>query len=596
MFTPRTSLWDLASAFALIGLLTTGTWAELDDLGPVAWGLIAAFFALGYILLRAAGWPRVSWPKAARASWWPAGSLLIPLIAVTWLAWSGEFAFSGDHDHHVLANFAALSFWKKQWFGFLAFAAASAYGARGGRRAFWPLVIFAAMLIASFHAQTPREYFARYPATLYTLSVPFTVLSGWLDARHVWDLEKLINVLAPFVWLFVLRPRVLGRSGISAWTVPAVFLLLQKDSLYYIDSVYLETWPMVLLLTAMEALTIEGQPVWTAPLLAALACAFKDAAAIPFLFIGAAAVWSARRRPRDLATVLGTGALGIIPFVAYYLERRRVGVWRTLEITSWAESLTDARVDLFGFRLIEQFWWPGLVALLGVVLVGLVVAGRHVRGRGAAALIVAAGGLIQFPMFFMDRISLAWPGYPRLLLMPWLMVLAPTYLLSRAWSLALGLILGAAFLPALGSYLVDLRRPAYHRNFTEDYATPIFSPIRALIERGTNDLRPGQRIRWIRATEFEHPFVLPLVYRDLAKTYVFESVGSEAGEDLCRCAPGVALLISSHASRNIHARAPHAPYPANVDGVSRACLNAAEQTCLCMIEGDPVEGRLCVWR
>ena len=131
-------------------------------------------------------------------------------------------------------------------------------------------------------------------------------------------------VAAAVIWLFVLRPWLVGRWPDLRVLAFAVAIFWQQDVVYYFDSVYMEPWPLVLCLPVIEVLIDRGEvgaPV--ACLLIGAAATVKEPAifALPFVWLAGApwrGTWSERCRLTGCALAAG------VPFVLYFVARGSV--------------------------------------------------------------------------------------------------------------------------------------------------------------------------------------------------------------------------------------------------------------------------------
>jgi hypothetical protein len=298
---------------------------------------------------------------------------------------------------------------------------------------------------------------------------------------------RLPNVAAAIAWLFVLRPYLIGRWPDLQILPAAALVLWHKDVLHYFDSAYLEPWPVVLSLLAVEALIVRGReaaPV--ACLLVGLAAAVKEPfiLALPFVWI---AGMVPRGSMRDAARISGAGLAAGFPFLAYYAAGRTIDPTdlprRPLDLLQSYDGLLRYGQE-FGHQLAIAF--PGASAVLAIgAAVGIPFAIWRSRHKRIPLLCLLGAGMAILLFFALERFSQPWAGYFRFLLpaLPFFAAgliacghLLPVGTLAVVSLLALALHGHSAFTAVARS-----AGPATDRNFVEHYDAPISFPLKWLI-------------------------------------------------------------------------------------------------------------------
>jgi hypothetical protein len=328
--------------------------------------------------------------------------------------------------------------------------------------------------------------FVRYPAGGYLLGMPF--LGPAFLLHNVELAGRLPNVLAPVIWLFVLRPWLVGRWPDLRVLAFAVAIFWQQDVVYYFDSVYMEPWPLVLCLLLIEVLIDRGEvgaPV--ACLLIGAAATVKEPAifALPFVWLAGApwrGTWSERCRLTGCALAAG------VPFVLYFVARGSVAADAVETSRGFALGLPQEPlaqlVHDFAQRLAASFTLPGGVLYLAAVAL-LVWMMLCFTGRTTVLACMIASGVALVLLFVADRNSQAWLGYFRFLLpgLPFLVagLLAFGYRERRVFAAAAG---AAALVLQASSAWVAMARaagPVTAMNFIEHYDAAIFFPMKSLL-------------------------------------------------------------------------------------------------------------------
>jgi hypothetical protein len=267
------------------------------------------------------------------------------------------------------------------------------------------------------------------------------------------------------------------------------------------------------------------------------------------------------------------------------------------------QAFTAERIQLFSFRTIEQFHLVGII-LLALVLIYILISNYKIKNSIFLQALVFFGGLFQFLLYFTDKISQEYTGYPRLYLMAWVFLLSPIFLLSKKLSnFYMGAALTIVFI-VQGTVLFDfisvLQRPSYSQSFTEYYGIPYYFPIRELTQKAeaAGLLQPGQNIIIISPSQSVHFNVFPFAYHDLALKYSWKFAGAENQQLACQCRPGLATLVPTPQKINLNFSFPYAPYESNINLIQSSCLTQIEQTCGKCVESLGLDnqsfGKLCV--
>ncbi len=328
--------------------------------------------------------------------------------------------------------------------------------------------------------------FLRYPGARYLLDLPFLGPAFALN-----DLElagRLSNVVIAVVWLFVLRPWLIGRWPDLTILPVALLLFWQKDVIHYFNSVYLEPTGLIFALLAAELLIVKGRvsaPV--ACLLIGVAATVKEpfVLALPFTWL-AGEPW--RRDWRYFMRLSGAAIAAGLPFVFYVAARRSIdiadlGSNRSVQLDVSIKGLSEYA---HGFAEQIGLAFPGTsgVLAIGALLVIFVMLMLKPDRRIILACLLGAACLIA-ALFMVDRVSQRWAGYFRFVMysLPFLTggVLLLSQIMSPRWALAVS---GAVLLlqvPSAYTALAFALGPPAGRNFTEHTNSPLVFPIKSLI-------------------------------------------------------------------------------------------------------------------
>ena len=518
---------SLMSAVILAGVVISGAWTQLDEIGWAAWlalALVALFDYRGPTLR----WrrPKLSIP-VERIPLVASVVICALLLAHLALTWREEFGFSGDEGYHLSATRAFAIYFMRA--GPLLAAVLVIYVVLLLRGVRYATTAAMAGLLAASYALPQSAMFGRYPAGFYLLATPLNVIFDALDSPYPYTANHVMNVLSVPVWLFVLRPLVIGRW--PDWQVLPVALLIyfQGQALVYLGSTLIEPWSIVLLLLSVEALvTLPPEERWVALVLGSLSTAFKETPILllPTIWTLAFVEWRGLR-PHLRPHALSAAVAAVTPFVLYFLVRREAEVHRIVALAGAGEVWQPA-------RLAE--WLTNVTAALGVTgaaAVALLFVGtlRHL----AWALTTLA--LVTF--FFVDALGVPYTGYSRYLAFALVAlsgaIFATTHRTTdRRVLIAIPLVIaGLQAWPTARTFALDFR-PDYERNSLEWNGSLIRLPIRALI--GKLPALPGDTPARIRVVTFDTDLIsLRVVYPDLATRYELQPEGYATSPEACSC-------------------------------------------------------------
>lgn len=509
------------------GVVISGVWTQLDEISWAGWltlALVAVFDHLGPTLR----WrrPRPSMP-AERTPLVVAVAICALLLAHLALTWREEFGFSGDEGYHLSATRAFALYFMRA--GPLLSVVLVIYGVLLRQAVRYATTVAMAGLLAASYVLPESAMFGRYPAGFYLLATPLNVIFDALGSPYPYTANHVMNVLSVPVWLFVLRPLVIGRW--PDWQVLPVALLIyfQGQALVYLGSTLIEPWSIVLLLLSLEALVVlPADERWVALGLASLAAAFKETPILllPTVWILAFVEWRGLR-PHLRPHALWAAVAAVTPFALYFLVRREAEVHRIVALAGAGEVWQPA-------RLAE--WLTNVTAALGVTgvaAVALLFVGtlRHV------AWSLTTVGLVTF--FFVDALGIPYTGYSRYLAFALVAlsgaIFATTHrTTNRRVLIAIPLVIAVLQAwPVARTFALDFR-PDYERNSLEWNGSLIRLPVRALIDK--LPALPGDSPARIRMVTFDTDLSsLRVVYPDLAARYELRPEGYATSPEACSC-------------------------------------------------------------
>lgn len=511
------------SELIFAGLVLSGAWTQLDEIGWIGWAalaVVAAFDLLGPRLQ----WPRLSWPAVAgdRAATIAAASLSALVLAHLALTFREEFGFSGDEGYHLSATRAFALYFMRA--GPMLAVIVAMFAVLAFRRFRYASTVGVAALLAASYALPASPLFGRYPAAFYLLATPLNVLFDVVHSPYRYSANHVVNTLSLPAWLFVLRPLIIGRW--PDWRVLPVALLvyLQSSALVYLGSPMLEPWAIVFALLSMEAIVaLEPDRRWIAVPLCLAAICFKETMVLllPTVWLLACVEWRGWRpalRPGSIAL----GIAASTPFLVYYAVRTQLTLPRGHALD--ADGAVWVQV-----RLVD---WLGYVRAQ-VGLGSIIAAAAAIVLTVAAAPLWSATALAIAVFFFGDPISVPWTGYSRFVAYSLLAVCGAVFAtiyrrdLARRSLMAICAAIALLQLPGtLATFALDFR-PDHERNSLEWHGALIRMPIRSLASR-IPTVPGGDQVRRLRVTAFATDLIsLPVAYPDVARRYAFtNSLGS----------------------------------------------------------------------
>ena len=452
--------------------------------------------------------------------------ILAPLLTTFALGFDRDFPFSGDHYFHVGQAYRIAFWWlsppaspvvRVPTLDDVSQLLRHPAGLATSRAALavivvlatialyrWQRVValaFAAVAIVVW-GLTEHTIFVRYPGAGYLATMPFLGPAALL--RNVELAGRLTNVLAPLLWLFLLRPWLVGRWPDLRVLAFAVLLFWQQDVIYFFDSVYMEPWAFIFCILTIELLIVRGAPgAPIACLLIGAAATVKEPAifALPLVFL-AGAPW--RNAWRDVWTLAGCALAAGAPFVLYFAARNSVaadGIEASREFQAGLPPgpLSPYAAE-FAHRVMASLLPAGTV-LFGASLLLLLAMIVCWRSRRLALVCLLTTGLLLVGFFFVDRGSLAWLGSFRFLLpaLPFLAAgtLAFGEMTAPGWAGIAAVVVLLLQIPSAMAAMMRAIGPITGLNFIEHYDAAIFFPMKSLLAeaRAKGLLTPGDVVR-----------------------------------------------------------------------------------------------------
>lgn len=558
-------------AVILAGVVLSGAWTQLDEIGLAGWLALALVFVAD----RYAGgarWvrPALSNLGGGRLPVAAAAALCLLHLAHVGLTAREEFGFGGDEGYHLSATRAFAIYFMRA--GPLLALALVVYGTLWYRGSRYAATAAMAVLVAASYALPATPLFGRYPAAFSLLATPLNVAFEVFNSPYPHTANHVVNVLSLPAWLFVLRPLVIGRW--PDWRVLPVALLVyfQRPALVMVGGPLLEPWAVVFLLLALEALVaLDDDRRWIAVPLCTIATCFKETAILmlPTIWVLACVEWRGWRpsiRPGGLAI----GAASIAPFLVYLAVRRGMNVARGYEVAGIGATFALTRIAEWLAMVRTQLGTGALIAAAAVIA----VAARYGLLWIATALAVAL-------FFFLDVASLPYTGYSRFLAYSLVAacgaVFAWTYRVpdrGRALVLTCAALVLLQAAPAMRTFALDFQ-PDHERNSLEWNGAMIRLPIRALTSR-LPAMEGGDQVRRIRVVTFGTSLdSLRVAYPDLATRYELVR-GDDTGD--CQCRDNAEAVLAGF------------EWPANLGdttanrdaftSASTSCVRQIERTCV----------------
>jgi hypothetical protein len=438
--------------------------------------------------------------------------LLLPLLLSLLLGLNREFPFSGDPSFHLKQAIYTAFWWlspvatppigmlgrelnvdmvrdlaARPWLLLEARATVLIVGLAVVAlcyRKSGPLGLAVAALGLTGWGLAEHAIYLRYPGGWYLLAAPFMApayLAGNIELGG-----RLVNVLAAVLWLFALRPWLIGRWPDVPLLAVGSLLLWQQDALFYFDSVYTEPWALVFAMLAVELLVARGAAgVAVACLLIGVASTIKEPyiLALPFVWL-VGRPWHAPFADtlRNSGAALAAG----FPFIFYYTARRSVDIADLVTDRSAEFTVSNLGQYFHGFFLRLAGDYAGTAAIVAVfALAALAVFAVRPSDRRLVALCSIAAAVFIISFFAFDHISLTWAGYFRFFMYPLPFLAIGLLLFGYAATprVAFGAGLAALVLLAPSAYTAVAwsAGPASGRNFAEHYDSPIVFPLKAIL-------------------------------------------------------------------------------------------------------------------
>lgn len=563
------------SAWVLAGVVVTGAWTQLDEIGLAGWLALVLVFALDRYADTSLRWPRLRTP-ASRPPGIPliAGAaicaLLLAHVAITARE---EFGFSGDEGYHLSATRAFALYFMRA--GPFLIGTLVLFGVLRVKRFRYAATAAMVLLLASSYFLPESALFGRYPTGFYLLATPLNVAFEAANIPYPFTANHIVNALSVPVWLFVLRPLLLGRW--PDWRVLPVALLVyfQAPSFVYVGSALLEPWAVVFLLLSLEALAaFEPNERWMAVPLCAIATFFKETAILllPGVWLIACVEWRGFRPSIRRGGII-VGVASVAPFLIYYAVRRSVQIERVYEIASVGSTWTPARLREWLANVHTQVGTGGVLAIA--------VAFAWSARRDVTWIVTA---LVLALFFFADAGSIPYTGYGRFLAYSLIAgcgaVFASAYRSDERQKTltVLCALIALLQLPAVTRmFTLDLQ-PDYERNSLEWDRSLIRLPIRTLAEHIAS-AQGGDQVRRIRVITFGTDLSsLHVAYPDLAGRFDLQRDEQPVGAPDCRCRDNSEAVIAGFEWPANFGDTPAAR--AAFDHISAACVSQIDTTCL----------------
>ena len=574
------------AGYVFLCLFLSGLWNQLFTVHPlVPAGLGGLIFWLGRdggretVLLHS---PRKRKRNELALGLALGGLIWLPALIFFGMTYRQEFPLLGDHTHHLWTTLNVLAYWRSYALPVVGFSLClGVFVWKWRKPGAWPWIVFAFCLGMS--AMSPvYPFLGRYPSGFYFLAAPLQWLFQLLGWTDILNANRWVTVLSVGAWLFLFRPFFLGRWPDWAIFPVAVFLFFQKDMIYYATSSYLDVSAVGLVLLGMEAAWIEtgkrGKRPWLGVLLCGLACMFKEQAifAVPVALV----MGYGWKPSRASLTAL---AVAVAPFAVYWAFRGSLQM-RQLSFGSWAELLSVSRFEVFWARLFAQFHVLGLLAVF-VALGALAWQFWRIPGLRRPLFLCFGAALAVEVVTFLDQPSSPWTGYPR-----------------HEWNLkrerlliGLSLCLGVfQLVPTITAFHRELSSDFY-RGFVEHFDTPLYYPIRALVEKAEragllkSDMSGAPSKIWIEDPVAGHMYGGWLFsgYQDLMKRHLITTVGLADAD--CGCSEVHPNLLVGIVYRNSGI---YREFPAEKwrDRDLRPCAERVEATCKDVVRASAPDG------
>lgn len=267
------------------------------------------------------------------------------------------------------------------------------------------LIIITSIIFFSY-LYTPR---ITYPTGLYTISLPFNVISLILNYSLVGGL-RLANFLSIFFWLFFLRPLIIGKWPDYKIVFFSLIILINNQYIFLFTSSYLEAYCLILLLIALEVIIErKNYHIEKAIIIIAFASAFKQPVIflIPFLYI-LKQPWRlnfTELRNFTLLTLIFT-----MPFAIYYYYSIVLGNWprsTTIDITLF----NSENIKYFINKINNRHGLLNIFLILPFIFYSIFL--LNSLKKIFYFFILISSGLLLSLYLFLDFTSSPWIGYIR---------------------------------------------------------------------------------------------------------------------------------------------------------------------------------------
>ena len=252
------------------------------------------------------------------------------------------------------------------------------------------------------------KYDLNYPSGLYFLSLPFNFIVYFFNNISLMEGLRICNFLSIFIWLFILRPFVIGKSPDLNALLFSAFILWKLEFIYVFTSAYLEPYGLICLFVAIELSLKDNKNSNTAFWLGLSTC-FKNINIFLFPFFWLIAKpWKMNLHVLYKHTLYYV--LYAIPFLHFYYNTRIIGsVERTIKIDF--DLLTRERIDELFFRILNNYTIIELIIFLILIVMMLFrFFSKEFFFKYFLLILIA---LIIFSLFFLDKYAPWWVGYTR---------------------------------------------------------------------------------------------------------------------------------------------------------------------------------------
>ncbi len=546
--------------FSLLCIVIALSWVGVYELGPwvylplivlvtiiVLVGAGSEFSPMGYLksILAQLGSQNVSRYEVLLVSL----LIILPSVFFLLMTWNQEFPNIGDHEYHRGANKRAYYELRHHYMLLSFLVIGLVISVMVGKIWLYCILAIASLVWVGSSIEL-HSILYRYPGGGRFISAPLIrlALGEWLS---IFNASRLTNFASIVMWLLVLRPLLIGKWPSISILPFALMLFYQAEMVYFFTSVYLEPWALILIALTLELLLVNpGKNAYLkACLLLGMAAIIKEPAIffVPWFWL-AGRPWAKGLTHFKNAVLVGIAS--ILPFIIYYLVRQEHGVSRYKSI-GFEYLFSESWWTEMGYRMSFHLGTSGLILMLGVALLWLyfLVKKRHGIDRLSLVCIIGASMTVFF-MFNLDFSGHTYTGYFRFYLPMYVLMIAPVLLLSFSTKrrkssnsfvglVSLCVVIGHG--PKLFDYLSLTFSHDAARNFTEHYDSPVFLPIRALVDKAekAGALKPGvaEFIHVNHVTGWNQP---ESGYKDLDRRYDLRM----EGQYLCECSDENAVVLA----------------------------------------------------